>query len=83
MKLAIAASLFAIQFRHVPGPYTLLFGVLELVWSAGFGVWYSLHGGAHLLHEKKKNYKYKRGVCFQCRKHTKFPFRIININIVD
>ena len=56
MKLGIAASLFDIQFRHIPGPYTLPFGILELVWSAGFGVWYLLHGDDHRLkHEKKKN----------------------------
>jgi len=53
MKLFIAASLLDIQFRHEPGPYTLPFGLLEMFWSFGFGVWYIYHGDDYKKGKRK------------------------------
>jgi len=38
-KCFIAASLLNIAANGTPGPYTLLFGWLELVWAMGFFFW--------------------------------------------
>jgi hypothetical protein len=46
MKAIVSSSLLLIALRGVPGPYTLVFGLLELVWCAGFLIWAHDHSCA-------------------------------------